>query len=512
MRRIKTLKSTLTNKEQHIIIYVINTISLILIFISIATSVYLYYMNRGLWIDESRFSFSLVQRNLSNLASTILDYDQSAPIGYLYLVKITTLLLGVNEFTLRIWSFIAYIFVLIFTTLISKKVLHIKYPLVVTSFVASLPFFLGYSHEFKPYMTDAAVFLFFFLLYYYFDKQKISLIVMCISSAILIWFSSPILFLISATYLYEFICALLKKDKQKVKLFFLLGLVTLISFGIYYVYWLSLVVDADRLAKMWSLKRFPLIPTEFFHFYIIKYIIYDIFIKFGPFRYLVLFFSIAMCFFNVRYLHNKYITILYVSFLMLLLASWMDKYPMHDRMCIFLFPPISLIFFYALFKLYDTNEDKAYSSYAMILIFIVIQFSNVNECILVLTNKTISPDFREYVPLLESEIQKDDILIVEDDAFPGYSFQKRYEYSNLPYKLIVIESVKSSELTTILENSKNKPIYLMTYHIPADSILDSTKSSFKYSTKSWTNRINIIKFTPIAELKTDSNKKLNISQ
>lgn len=49
-----------------------------------------YFYNRSLWADEAMLVSSICTRSFEELCATPLDWGQSAPIGYLYIVKILT--------------------------------------------------------------------------------------------------------------------------------------------------------------------------------------------------------------------------------------------------------------------------------------------------------------------------------------------------------------------------------------------------------------------------------------
>lgn len=457
-----TLNSELKDKQYQRINIAVNIIALALILCSIGTVVYMQIVNRGLWLDEAFLAFSLCTRGWDNLTTEILDYQQTAPIGYLYLVKLSTLIFGVNEFALRFLSLISYFIVLFETYFISKKILKHTYPLILVAFVASLPFMMRYSNEFKPYMFDASLILLVFIVHYLFSNKKISIYLMLIFCATVFWFSSPVVFFLGGLFVYEFIHNLRKKNFRELKTYIIIGSITFISFVIYYFLWLVLVVDAGDLAKMWSLKRFPLIPTSFFDFYILKFIIYDIFIKFGPFRYLVLSLFFAMIFLNYFYLRSKFFYITYISILLICIASYLEKYPMHDRMCLFLFPIISIVFFHSLFCVATQLASKAFSYIVIVILFLVIIFSNVDSGILYYSDKNneYETNYKGAITALESRINDDSTIYISDEFFPGYSFEKGFKDPNY-----AINHVETEDFIEALEKKETGDIYFLTSYL-----------------------------------------------
>ena len=90
----------------------IEAVGLLIIAAGIVTSVRMNLVGRSLWWDEAALAFSFSQRDLGNLTGEALELIQSAPVGWLYTVKILTLLLGNTDFVLRIPSMAAYVGIL----------------------------------------------------------------------------------------------------------------------------------------------------------------------------------------------------------------------------------------------------------------------------------------------------------------------------------------------------------------------------------------------------------------
>src|SRR5262245_65978294 len=65
-----------------------------------------YLVNRSFWADEASLAFNLVTRTFSGLTQP-LDYHQGAPIGFLFIEKLAILLLGNNEFAMRLFPLLS---------------------------------------------------------------------------------------------------------------------------------------------------------------------------------------------------------------------------------------------------------------------------------------------------------------------------------------------------------------------------------------------------------------------
>lgn len=102
-------------------------IAAIVLVAGIAAHIIPYFANHDLWIDEAMLASSIVNRNFSNLIATPLNYGQSAPVGYLYMVKAITAVAGVSDFSLRVLSLISFGLVLYLMYQILRNVYFVKH-------------------------------------------------------------------------------------------------------------------------------------------------------------------------------------------------------------------------------------------------------------------------------------------------------------------------------------------------------------------------------------------------
>ena len=112
--------------------------------------------NRPLWIDEAKLALSIGRRDFIGLLQP-LDYNQVAPILYLWLLKGGASLLGMHEWTLRLPSLAAGVLVLWVVWLLGRRVLSEVGALVAVALAATAPMLVAYAAEAKPYELDACV-------------------------------------------------------------------------------------------------------------------------------------------------------------------------------------------------------------------------------------------------------------------------------------------------------------------------------------------------------------------
>ena len=128
----------------------------VVLLFGIALRVARFLENRPLWIDEAKLAVGIGRTNFAGLMSS-LDYNQVAPILYLWLVKALTVLFGMHEWALRLPSLVAGIALLWLMRLLSRRLLSDVGVLFCLALAATAPLLVAYSAEAKPYELDACV-------------------------------------------------------------------------------------------------------------------------------------------------------------------------------------------------------------------------------------------------------------------------------------------------------------------------------------------------------------------
>ena len=229
--------------EKHKKIFTLGTIGIVAV--SIIVIITMQIRVRSLWGDEASFAYSIVTRNWNDLLVPPLDHMQSAPVLYVVFVKLFGSMFGYSEFSLRLFSFLAFVGLLFCTKIFVKN--SLCYDNYKTAFVvamsAILPTFVWYSNEFKPYISDAFFVVLTLLCYFYYTQGKIRLSVLSALCLVFFGFSTPLIFFIGGIFIYEFIVSIIDKNKKKVLLTFLFGMAILIVSVLYYFWWHSPVLE-----------------------------------------------------------------------------------------------------------------------------------------------------------------------------------------------------------------------------------------------------------------------------
>ena len=148
-------------------------------------------LNRPFFEDEAAFAFSLSTRPFSQLFSA-LDFGRVAPVGFVFLEKVATNVLGDFDWAYRVVPAAASLCLIYQVWKLSLDSSR-KTFLVLMLFLN--PFFLRYTVEAKPYIVDALVAM---LLLRYLLKKQFSALPLVLGAGV--WFSyTPLIALVPVT-------------------------------------------------------------------------------------------------------------------------------------------------------------------------------------------------------------------------------------------------------------------------------------------------------------------------
>jgi hypothetical protein len=165
----------------------------------IALRVLQYIPNRSIWLDESLLVWNLRHHGFWELVRGPFDYGQTAPIGFVALVKGCMALFGTSEYSLRLVPLLAGIGgVLLIPSVASRYVSRRAVPIAVGLF-ALAPFLIYYSSEVKQYALDTLIALILLRMAPGVIRMERRALPWFILAGVLApWFSQPSLFILAA--------------------------------------------------------------------------------------------------------------------------------------------------------------------------------------------------------------------------------------------------------------------------------------------------------------------------
>lgn len=313
----------------------------LIIAVGVISHIMPYVFQRSLWIDEARLASSIVNRDFLQLAASPLDTGQSAPVGYLYLVKFLCTMFGTGEAALRLWSLLAFFGSAFVFGQILSRVIKAKYRLIYLAVFMVIPIWIYYGNELKPYMSECFFVLLAVFLYGMYQDGRLGFGQIAAAYAAMVWCSFGAVFYIAGAMILisvEMLFQLIKEKRgrtnvlKKIPFCFLV----LFSFLLNYVFWLSSTSSNAEGQGYWELLRFPLIPTSFSDIRLMGKMMEQVLMPFGSFRIVICLLvtgKVILCIRrrSIRAADRQILS----GTALLLMASWLGFYPIQDRMVLF---------------------------------------------------------------------------------------------------------------------------------------------------------------------------------
>ena len=223
-----------------------------------------FIFNRSFWHDETLLATAFADRGFAQLVFEPLANNQAAPVGYLVLVKLVTVLLGTHEWTLRLVSLLCGLATLplalavarlSFSSFVARATL--------VGLVAVSPVLVYYSTEFKQYQGDVlgTLLILWLTLRFRPDHWREDAFWLALAGAIGIWCSHAIDFVLAGSGLALWLEMARRRDLRAWLAVNAVGLVWLTSFVADYLVALRSVPHNAYLAGFWATSFAPIPPT-----------------------------------------------------------------------------------------------------------------------------------------------------------------------------------------------------------------------------------------------------------
>ncbi len=324
-------------------------ILLLIIFIGIGARLIQYLYNRSFWYDEAKVAYHILTHSFNELHLTFLTAT-TAPILFLYLVKLNTFFFGYNEYSLRLLPLLCVILSIVLYYFISNKIFPRPYNIFSVVFISFAWPLIYYSIECKQYAIDVFIVLSLLLFFIYLNNQPGVLIrdlfIFGILGLVSILSSYPSIFLVVAT-----ICIFVYRFGLKFKFIHLLtvsliGLIWGLTFYFQYMLTLNKYLNIAWFQEFWSegYLQPDFSPAAFKHNIDI---IFNLLIFAGfPDSILILVLCIILIVLGLIDLlkrHRPFALVLILTIFFLVLASFFMRYPIVDRMALFILPLLFLL-------------------------------------------------------------------------------------------------------------------------------------------------------------------------
>jgi hypothetical protein len=299
----------------------------------------------SLWLDEAMLALNLMHRGFGDFCKP-LDYDQGAPLFFLWTMKGAIMLLGPSEHGLRLIPLLAAIgSLLIFSRVVPYVLRRPEATLALGLFAMSCPLIV-YSGEVKQYSCD--VFFSALILWLALKNEKEGwtprrYFLLIFAGALGIWFSHPLIFMLGGVGGALLLSALWRRKRAEICWLFPANGLWLASFGLNNRLMLAGLAANPRLHQYWAMENafMPLgrkTPAWLLESFI------RIFSQFPMMPGLIPFAGVLFVLghWGLARERRKIYGMLCLPIVLALAASALQKYPFQDRLLLFLYPILVL--------------------------------------------------------------------------------------------------------------------------------------------------------------------------
>ena len=414
-----------------------------LVFIGFLVRLVQYLSNRSLWGDEVNLALNIIDRSYLELTQT-LDYNQAAPLGFLWLEKLATQIFGNSEYALRLLPFIASIISLGVFYRLTRLYGSSLAGVIAIALFACGRYTLYFATELKPYSSDVAIALILFWLLSKLHHRMLGvkeIIGLAAVGSLAIWLSYPSLFMLAGLEAWNLFTASSRNWYRIIVNRIGIYITWIINFGLSYFVTIADTLTNEDLSSSWSARY----PDSFGD-------ILWLFDALGRFFYHPMGFSgitdgIGIFAFIVGCVawhrrDRRIFLALIAPFAVTMVGAYLRQYPFRDRLVLFLAPLGMLIvaegIALLLTQLKKINLANSYRSWLFGLLGIVCLYALTVPAISRASNFIIYPEVKHEVrPVVEyvaAKYQPGDKIYVYAGAVQAFAYYVDLkDYSDLNY-------------------------------------------------------------------------------
>ena len=311
--------------------------------------VWQYSANQSLWLDEAMLASNIVNRSFGGLTQP-LDYGQGAPIAFLFIEKALIQHLGNKDYVLRLFPLLASIVAIFLMWKVAEDYIGGWGPLFALSFFAICENLIYYASDLKQYSSDV---MFSLLLLTITPKcldvhsTPQRLMLFGFIGGVSVWFSHPVVFIISSVFLVLTLDILKSKERQVMRLRRLLWVggaaaLCLASFSLLFLTSLRVLSASTGLLHYWRDAFMPVPPwKDGTWFYSACYGLLNGLLGLSLAKVGAI--VVALGCMSLFFKRWQFTLVLTVPFVLTLLASGMRKYPFSGRLLLFSVPLLVLL-------------------------------------------------------------------------------------------------------------------------------------------------------------------------
>jgi len=454
--------------------FVLYGIFYLVIFVGIFLALYQFIFNRSLWLDEAMLALNIIERGFSELTQP-LDCNQVAPIGFLFVERVSVLILGNNEYALRIVPLISFLASIPLLYLLAGKLTGNRMIALLSTSIFSITLrLLRYSSEVKQYSSDVlfAVLILYCCLTLKPNTNR-SLLIYAVIGGVALLFSNIAVIILFVAGIYFLYSEFYTNKNFRIVLPLLFWAIV---FCIYYVLFVHNHPHTERMLNYWREAFLPLNPfSAGFYLFLFRAAkdIYSYLLGFSFLWYIPSSISIAAVGFMLK--RRKY-TVLYFCLAPIavhLFLSGLMLYPFKGRFLLYSTPLIILVFSIGLYELFEFADKRILALPRFLLIIPVLAMFYP----IYLNFPVQIQEIKQSLNYMESNIKRDETIYVycnSRSAFKYYKDTKVVKIDN-PVRLGAFHHEEKHKYDAELLNLKGK-VWLVFSHVYHASQPDSEEA------------------------------------
>lgn len=448
------------------------TVAWLVIGLGVVLRIREYLFNRSLWLDEAFLTLNIINRGYTGLTQT-LDYNQQAPIGYLWIEKTMVLLFGSSELSLRFFALVSSIIALLLFYRVASYFLKSPWQTIALAFFAILELPLYYAAEVKPYATDLMVCLATYVVFFELTRKGAistkKFLLLAAFGSIATWFSFASLFVLAACALVSLAEAILhKRTSQFITLSIAFG-VWLVSFLCQYVFFLRTSMNQKVFLDDWAFALAPSPSSGDF----LSWVSSALWQLFSQVLHLHTVFGLV---FASLYLVGLWLLakrdrirfgFLFLPLLLALVAAVLHKYLFYDRLILFLTPSVVIGGSIGFAALFSKTKPKGFIMYLVFGLLIGLFFHPTSQTLQTFIHPIEREEMRPVLGYLEKHQKPADTIYVYYGAEPAFRYYApRFQLTDLPITYGIGRTPNTESYITDLNRVADKHrVWLVFSHV-----------------------------------------------
>ncbi len=407
---------------------VLEFVGILLCLGGIAVAIGMNCSRRSLFCDEAMLVWNINTRSLGTLVARPLDWLQTAPLLYVYTLKLLALLFGTSEWVYRFPALLAYAFLPVAVWWSAKRLFGIAYPWLCAGFCANLGSLLMYSNQAKPYMGEAVLVLAVLAVHYAFVNGKVNWLGRATAWAVLGMCGNPVWFAVAGCLAHEGLESLARRNWKSLAECTESGCVFGGAMGVYFLAWLAPMANADAMQAFWteSMLPWPVTPSGVWNFFRILREHFFL-LEFGKREWVMIPLMGLSLVLTLKSRH-RWASVVWLTLGAAVCASCLSMFPVTMRLWLFAVPLCALLAFWTIEKISGAGR-QAWAGALLALLAIanlgILRYWNPKN------NYWENEEINDSVAFLRKHLVDGESVYVFFASIPGFQFNNGYSSSRL---------------------------------------------------------------------------------